>query len=261
MKNIFRFCAMLLVSYLALNFCTSLKDVTLKEHPGFEQNAAKFVMICPIRPTEGNNTYTLEDPATKQLHEMQVVIKTTATDVQVIDEEQDEKIKTTQTKESTSHVFHVSNPVDSSVYKIAGKTTYYRTKEKEEQSSYESGEYVYPIVFTIYQEDMDVGNITLKQVTNAVNIDIIKIPLDISLHKRDFHVDYQNMFNKTTATFENDKGLVALFGLKPKSFVSTKLKGDILIDRSLSQEEQADIFSMYLVVVGFLAKTRGMSMM
>ena len=110
MKNIFRFSFLLLVIFLVLISCANLRDVTLKEHPGFEANTVKFIMTCPIIPTEGNNTYTLENPTTLKVYELQVHIKTTATDVQVLDEDEDVEVKTTQTKESTSHVFHVKNP-------------------------------------------------------------------------------------------------------------------------------------------------------
>ena len=61
------------------------------------------------------------------------------------------------------------------------------------------------------------------------------------------------MFNKVTVSFEGDSGLVALFGLKPKSFITTKMKGDVLIKRDLSENIKSDIFSIYLMVEGILS--------
>jgi hypothetical protein len=186
---------------------------------------------------------------------MEIKVEDSHTDISIIEKEEIDGGYKTKTKEFTSHKFYISNPVDSSEYEVVGKTTYYRTKEEEEDKSSEMGDFVYPIDFWIFEDGKDVGKITLAEV-GISDTRAVRIPAGITFHDKNYNVEYQNMFNKISVTFEDESGLIALIGLKPKSFVTTKMKGEILIKQGLSRNLQSDIFTIYMVVEAMLGKKR-----
>ena len=252
MKNLILFLSLLLGYYVILNSCANLKEAKLLENPDFELHAEKYIITSPVSPTLGNNTYILVNQLLDKVYEMNVKTKGSTTNTIVIDEEKNNSVHITKTKEITSRVFYVFNPVDSSEYKIDGKLTSYRTRNEESKWSSESSDFVYPIEFQIFDDGNSVGKISL--VKHRLNdTQIIRTPLEITLHNNEYYVEHQNMLNKVTVSFEDDSGLIALFGLKPKSFITTKMQGDVLIKQGLSEDIKSDIFSIYLMVEGVVS--------
>ena len=253
MKKLIIPSSLLLVFFLMLNSCSSLREAKLKENPDFEKNAEKFVITSPISPVASSNKYILEDQTLNKVYELEIDMEDSHTDISVIEEEEIEGGYKTKTHEFTSHKFYILNPVDSSEYEVVGKTTYFRTKEEEEKESFEIGKFVYPIDFWVFEDGKDIGKITLNE-PGISDQQVNRIPTEITFHNKDYNVEYQSMFNKVSVSFDDESGLIALIGLKPKSTITTKMKGEILIKRGLSEELKSDIFTLYLMIEATLRK-------
>jgi hypothetical protein len=247
MKNLIKLSSLWLVFFIVLNSCGNLGKAKLKENPDFEKNAERFVITSPISPASSVNKYILENQVLNKVYEMKIEMEDSYTDTSVIEEEEIEGGYKTKTQEFTSHKFYILNPVDSSEYEVVGKTTYFRTREEEGKESFEIGKFVYPIDFWIFEDGKDVGKITLKESGTV-------LPTVITFHNNDYNVEYQNMFNKVSMSFEDGSGLIALIALKPKSTITTTMKGEILINRVLSEDLRSDIFTLYLMVEAALRK-------
>jgi len=244
---------LLLVFFILLNSCSSLREAKLKENPDFEKNAEKFVIISPISPTGSINKYVLEDQILNKVYELEIEMEDSHTDITVIEEEEIEGGYKTKTQEFTSHKFYILNPVNSSEYEVVGKTTYFRTKEEEEKESSEMGKFVYPIDFWIFENGKDVGKISFKE-PGISDQQVSRIPTKTTFHNKNYNVEYQNMFNKVSVSFDDESGLIALIGLEPESTITTKMKGEILIKQGLSKELKPDIFTLYLIIEAALRK-------
>jgi hypothetical protein len=236
-----------------LSSCSSLKEAKLKENPEFEINAEKFVITSPISPNASTNIYVLENRALNKVYELEIEIEDSQTDISVIEEEEIEGGYKTKTQEFTSHKFYILNPMNDGKYEVVGKTTYFRTKEEKEKESSEMGTYVYPIDFWIFEDGKDVGKISLKE-PGISDQQVNRIPAEITFHNEVYSIEYQNMFNKVSVSFDDESGLIALIGLQPASTITMKMKGEILIKRGLSEDLKADIITTYLIIEATLRK-------
>jgi hypothetical protein len=252
MNNLFFPTALIAITGIFVTSCGNLSKAKLEANPDFEINSEKFVVTSPIVPTSGTNKYLLENPLSNQIYNFDLRMEDSDMEITILSEkETDEGVKT-KSKETTHHKLYITNPVDSSNYEVTGTTTYFRTKEEEESESFETGELVYPINFQIFENGNNVGIITIdkgKQIT-------LSIPVYIVFHNNNYSIEYQNAFNKIGISFEDRNGLAALISLKPKSFITTKMKGEILIKKGLVEELKPDILSLYLMIEGTLKKIK-----
>lgn len=246
MKKIIIFTALFYVIYSILNACSNLREAKLQDYPEFEMNTEKYVISGPFSPTYGKNKYIVENQLLNEVYKMELKMKGSLTKTNKLYEEKNKGVRTIQTEEITSHIFHVFNFKDSTEYKVEGELTYHRTKEENSKSSYENRDLVSLIEFRISDNGNNIGKICIVP---SQSDQVMVIPLEVILHDNEYHIEYQNMFNKVTVSFEKDFVLIALFGLKPKSkIITTKMKGDILINMDLSDDIKSDICSIYLMV-------------
>jgi len=261
---------LLLFFFIVLNSCISIRDIgKLKVNPGFEKNAEKSFVITT--PSVSGTKFGLEDKALNEVYEIEINMGDSHTDISIIDESISFwGVYRSETKEVTSHKFYILNPVDSSEYEVVGKTEYirgrkdhfnlFKTTVKNKESR---GHFVYPIDFWIFEDGKDVGKITFHKPASirttvkglawtAVYVSVI------IFHNKDYNVEHQTMSPggniRKVVSFDDESGLIALIGLEPKSTITTKMKGEIFIKRSLSVDIKSDIFTLYLMVEATLRK-------
>jgi hypothetical protein len=252
MKRAIILTSLILIIYFMLNACSNLKEAKLQDYPDFEMNAEKYVINGPFSPTFGMNTYTVENQAMNKVYKIKLKLKGTSTKTNVIDKEKKKGVLITTAQEISSNVFHVFNFKDSSEYEVGGELISHRTTEEKGKSSYETSDIISAIEFDISEKDSNVGKISI--VPSMSDGQVMVIPIEVKLHENEYYIEYQNMFNKVIISFEKDLRLIALFALKPaSSFITTKLKGDILIEQALPEDIKSDIFTIYLIVEGMLS--------
>jgi len=223
--------------------CTSLKDKVLKENPDFKKSADKFILTTPIKVnSSSSNKFVIEDISSNITYEVEVDVEDPLTEVDVMENYQNGDKQISKTKEFTALKFFVQNPFNDIEYEVIGKVTRFKTIEEEEKESFESGDLNYPIEFWIFKDARDAGKITVYEPTLSLSQKIY-----ISFNDNQVEVEYQNMLNKKTFLFNDDKGLIALIGLKPKGTVATRMTGDFLIKKGISENFRSDIISMYLM--------------
>ncbi|MEJ2544578.1 MAG: hypothetical protein P8Y99_10975, partial [Calditrichaceae bacterium] len=144
--------------------------------------------------------------------------------------------------------FIVHNFTDSSKYHVEGELYYHTTKEEEGKKSFEKRDRISLIEFVVQKNGNNIGKVSIVPTDNE-ELDLI-VRYDATLNDINYLIEYQNIFNKTSISFEKDFQLIALFELKPKSFVTTKFIGDVLIQQELDENIKADIFSIYLMITG-----------
>ena len=242
---------LLFIVCIILYSCGSIRDTILQNYPDFEIQADKFEITGPFSPFFGINEYSVKNLELNKVHEMQLKLGTSSTKINKLDEENESGIHITKTEEITSHVFYVYDYIDSSVFRVEGELTYHRTKEEKGKSSYETRDIISLIEFQILEDDKNIGKISV--LTSMSGYRDMVLPFEVLLHDNDYHIEYQNRFNKITVSLEKDFKLIALFGLKPKSFVTTRMIGDILIEKDLSEDTKSDIFSIFLMIEGILS--------
>ena len=197
--------------------CANLRNIKLKENPEFEANAEKYLIVsCPTTPTAAINKYILKDQMNKE-YEMTLEIEHSQTDVKLLEEEKTTNRIKTKTQEFTSHKFFIHNPLNNKYYEIVGKTTYLRTKEEDEKESFETGTMIYPLEFWIFDDGKDVGKIIIEEPGIGDN-KVLRFNIESTLNYKNYHLEYQDMFNKVTLSFEDKDELIALISLKQKSF-------------------------------------------
>ncbi len=222
--------------------CTSLKDAKLKENPGFEKNAIRYIITSPLSHLSSVfNYFILKDPNSGMVYEIRPEVGSPLEDISLLGRKKTKKKDLVHTKEILTYYFSVTNPLDNKVYDITGEITYYRSKEKKTSSSYESGEKVYPIEFLISEDGDEVG----KFIINKPGFS--KVFVETFIHEKSLKLEYQSVANKDGFSFEDETGLIALIGLKPKGVISTRKTGELLIKQTLAPESQLDMIALYVI--------------
>jgi hypothetical protein len=250
MRNFFKFLILLFVFSLS---CTNLAELKRKENPEFVNNSQTFIIASPIVPNSSVNKYILEDQLTNNVYDLEIQMEDSDVEIDVLDEDEIGDGIKTDLKEFSSHRFFISNPFGNKNYEVVGKTTFYRTKVEKEKTSSEEGDFVYPIEFWIYEEGKDVGKMRIFETSLGEN-KVFQRKITHLFHNKIYNLVFQDMMSKKSLVFEDENGLIALFGLKPKGTLTTKLTGEILIKKDLSDDLKSDIFSLYLMTEAALQK-------
>ncbi len=232
-------CLFLSVFFLS---CTSLKDIKLKENPDFEKNAVKYILTSPLsHRSSAFNHFILEDPDSGKVYEIRPQVGSPLVDVGLIGRKTTPGKDVVHTKEISTYYFTMTNPVDNKTYDITGEITFYRSREERESSSFESGEKVYPIEFIISEDGDEVGKLTINEPGFSKEF------AETFIHGKSLKLEYQSVANKDSYSFEDETGLVALIGLKPKGVIATRKTGELFIKKNLSPDVQMDIISLYVI--------------
>ena len=246
MKNTER--AVLISFFVCLFFlsclfsCASLKETKLKENPDFEKNAIRYVITSPLSHRSSVfNHFILEDPRSGSVYEIRPQVGSPLADVSLLGRKTTSKKDLVHTKEISTYYFSMTNPLDHKTYDVAGEITFYRSREEKASSSFESGEKVYPIEFLISEDGNDAGKFTVNEPGFS------NVLVETLFHGKSLKLEYQSIANKDGFSFEDDSGLVALIGLKPKGVIATRKTGELFIKRTLAPDEQSDIVSLYVI--------------
>ena len=105
----------------------------------------------------------------------------------------------------------------------------------------------------IFEDGKDVGKMTIYETSLGEN-KVYQRKMTHLFHDKSFTLVYQDNMSKKSFVFEDENGLIALFGLKPKGTITTKMTGEILIKKDLSEDIKSDIFSLYLMAEAALRK-------
>jgi hypothetical protein len=110
---------------------------------------------------------------------------------------------------------------------------YYRSKKKSGYSSYSSGEKACPVGFFPGE-----GDKVVKFTVN--NPGFSKMFIETFIHEKSLKLEYQSFANEGSCSFDDEIGLTALIGLKPKGVVAARKTGEQLIKQTLPRDLQQD---------------------
>jgi len=273
---------LMLTCILVFVMCASLSDIKLKDNPGFTRNARTFSILHPIiNSSASSQIVNIEDAATATAYEAGIAWNSeieregyvqsfrhrhgdskilddffTHSTVDHINTSEMKKGDVARIRDYNYHRIEMSNPIDSAEYVILGQIQFFREITKESASStFETTDIEFPIEFWIYQQGKDAGRALLK---DPFRNSRVSLAVEIQLEDKTYHVEFQEQFNKRKVSVEIDSMLVAFFDLKPASFVSTKMKGSVMVSPDLSQDKVADVFSSYMLTVLMRAAMRRM---
>ena len=256
--NLLRVLLLLFVFIFSMFSCSSLLEIKLKDNPDFVKNAHQYLITHPITYAS-NKTYVfiIEDVQTKDVFH---------TEVQWSEETQGEGYIKTLDDESTYktildifkkemdkgdrrdfvvHTIDFFNPIDHKNYEVLGLVSFFRQTEKESyRTTFQTTTKSFPVEFWIFEQGKDVGKVEMHD-PRLSSSSTIKI--DIFIHDKLLHIEFEEQLNKRKVSFEYENQLVAFFDLKPAAFISTKKKGNVLIRSGLSKNFIADIFSSYIL--------------
>lgn len=275
MKTGFGFKAVLLLLMLTIAFvmCASLADIKLKGNPEFVQSARLFNILHPIvNSTAGSQIISIEDAATstvykselswsseteregyiqnfRRRHGESVILDDflTHSSVEPVNTSEMKKGDVAKIRDYNYHRIELSNPIDSLEYVILGQILFLREITKESsRSTFESTDIQFPVEFRIYEKGKDAGQAVIRDpfLTPGVALEV-----EVEIHDNTYHVEFQEQFNKRKVSVEKDSVLLAFFDLKPAAFVSTKMKGTVMVKPDLARDTVADVFTSYLVTV------------
>jgi hypothetical protein len=240
LKIIFLFLFLLFIS------CTSLKETILKENPDFIKHAYNFKITSPLAHDNASfNKFIIEDPDKKKIYEVEPVFEEVESNHYKIEKDpnkDDYYDNVDGTKEVAKYNFLIFNPLDEKEYLISGTTTTIRTKEGKNDVIIGSPKEK----FMIYEGEKRVGEITTEYLDPMTLYKLI-FPLKISLHSRNFNIEYQKIMNKKSITFKDENGLIALLSFETEGFIAVKYTGEAFIKQGLTNELRSDIIVMFII--------------
>jgi hypothetical protein len=246
MKSTISLITAFFLSLVVLISCTTLKDTTLKENPDFRKNAYTYQVTSPLGYRSPLfDKYLLHDTHMNADYEVEPQYEDPESIYSRLGSESAHP-HAIKSSEVTTYDFVISNPLDNSSYVVIGETTFYRVTGEREGESVEEGGLATPVEFWIFQNAEEVGKITVKQ-PSPYSYPNLVYPIEISLHAKSVHAEYQKALNEKSISFEDAKGLLALVGLTTSGFVATKFEGEVLTRQGLTDESRADIVSVFMV--------------
>jgi hypothetical protein len=226
--------------------CASLKDSRLKENPDFKKNAHTFQVTTPLGyRSAAFDKYLLHDTHTNADYEVEPEYESPENISSRLGRELAHP-NAIKSSEVTTYDFVISNPLDSSIYVVIGETTFYRVTGEREGESVEEGYLDTPVEFWIFMNAEKVGKITVNE-PSPYSYPSLAYPIEISLHAKSVHAEYQKALNQKTISFEDENGLLALVGLTTSGFIATKFEGELLTRQGLTEESRADMVSVFMV--------------
>lgn len=219
--------------------CTGIKETMIKENQDFIKNAYKFKITSPLRHNNpAFSKYIIENIKAKKVFEVEPQFDEPERKHSSFTEGNDDFTKTI-----INYKFFIYNPLDEKTYVITGSRTITRIKEddKEEIIKNVRGE------FQIYEDGKMVGEMMNKKPNSMINLKLV-FPLKISFHSQNIIIEYQNFMNNKTITFNDENGLLALFGFETKEFIAVKYTGEIFIKQGIKKELRSDIIVMFLII-------------
>lgn len=229
-----------LLILVSLISCTSLKEMKFKDHPGFEQNAEKYLVTSPVmKPSSKTHTFVFEDTQTNDVYEIMVRWSRESSRKGHIDERDLGKGGVAAEEDFDAHKVLISNPIDDRNYEVVGKTSKSRSLRKHSEDVTEETTVThYPIEFLIFEQGKDVGKVAMPGAS---------LKMDVLLHDKKFLFELR-AFVAYEYSFEYEDTLVAFFELKPEKVFNYKnFKGHVLLKPGLSNDFIADIFTSYIV--------------
>jgi hypothetical protein len=241
-KKYFTFLVVLFIS------CTSLKETMITENPDFIKHAYNFKITSPLSHDNASfNKFIIEDPDTKKIYEVKPVFEEPESHYYKLEKDSyknDYYDNVDGTKEVAKYNFSVFNPLDEKEYLISGTTTTIRTKEGKNDVIIGSPKEE----FMIYEGEKRVGEITTEYLDpDPMTLYKFIFPLKISLHSRNFNIEYQKIMNNKSITFKDEDGLIALIGFETEGFIAVKYKGEAFIKKGLTNELKSDIIVMFII--------------
>jgi hypothetical protein len=275
MKNVnqFRTIPLLLAIVLHMISCTStnivfLTELKLKDNPDFIKNAHEYIIEHPITSASTRNiwghtpkiqTFVIEDIQTKDDYQIKTqwvketerrlyaensfITSNYRTYVEFMNIKRQRFTNISDIEEDDIgrgrdfilHKIDISNPVDNNDYEIFGEITFFEKKTMG-----------LPVEFWIFEQNKNVG---MVKIDDPFDSSYPALKVDISIHDKLFKVEFEENFiqHKRKVSVEYEDQLVAFFDLKLAAFISTKMKGNILIKPGLAKDFLADIFSSYLM--------------
>jgi len=226
--------------------CTSLKETMLKENPDFIKQAYKFKITSPLsHDNAAFNMFIIEDPNIKKNYEVKPVFEEVESHHYKLEKDpykDDYYDNVDGTKRVAKYNFTIFNPLDEKEYLISGTITSVRTEEGNDViiDSGPSKE------FQIYEGEKRVGEITTEYL-DPMTLHKLIFPFKISLHSRNFNIEYQKIMNKKSITFKDENGLIALFSFGTEGFIAVKYTGEAFIKQGLTNELKSDIIVMFII--------------
>lgn len=280
MINRFRLGVLVVIVAFIFISCASLSDLKLKENPDFMRDSHRYSVIHPLTKPSLNTvfkksskpqTFIFKNVQSKDDYHFKVhwaketLSKTTRSNdnertmytgifkhflnhikhTDHVDIHDMEEGDVARIKDYVVHRIDITNSVDSTDYVILGELSFFRKIEKDsENTTFESTNLIYPVEFFIFEKGKDVGKTVIKRSSLSSSP---FLTMDILIQNNLLKVDFQEQFNKRKVSMESKEQLIAFFDLKPASFISTKLKGEVMIKSNLSENEITRIFTSYII--------------